>query len=212
MKTLVHMMALILMLSACEKKTLLRIKQAVIAKEVPNHTVKQEAASRPVSEEPAESKSTPEHYKKSETNIDPIPKPQPAQEKEDTQPAERKTTQAVNDGSKYDLAVEAVKANDFALATKLYLQACEAGDMRGCHRYAYHQQKENNIAAAIDFYSKACLGGVRKACNNLGWTLEKQGHHAEAQNWYSWACLKSHPGSCANLRRVEDRAKAKLAH
>lgn len=197
MQTLVHMMVLILMISSCEKKTLLRIKHAVVSEEVPNHTVKEESVTTETKSGSTDATET-----------------EPVKEESKEEPRVKKQRElSTDDGKqKYELAVEAVKAKDFETATPLYLEACNAGEMRGCHRYGYHQQKQGKNDIALQYYTKACEGGVGKACNNLGWLLEKQGNHAEAQNWYSWACLKSHPGSCPNLRRVEDRAKSRLAH
>ncbi len=208
MKTLVHLLALLLVMGACEKKTLLRIKRAVVSEEIPAHTVRGEAPVTESAKTEAEAEKDVEKQvtKREETNETkeaPVP----------VRSTPKPTTPSTSDGKGiYESAVDAVKANDMATATKLYLEACEAGEMRGCHRYGYHQEKAKNFAAALEYYAKACQGGVGKACNNLGWTHEKKGEHAEAQNWYSWACLKSHPGSCGNLRRVEDKAKNKLAH
>lgn len=96
---------------------------------------------------------------------------------------------------------------EFSKAQKIYLEACQYGSKKSCHKFGYYQQKMGNFENAIRFYKIACEAGITKSCNNLGFGMEQRGQIESAKDYYSRACIQHHSLSCQNLARVMDLGK-----
>ncbi|MCI4646260.1 MAG: toll/interleukin-1 receptor domain-containing protein [Hyphomonadaceae bacterium] len=96
---------------------------------------------------------------------------------------------------------------DHTAAARLYLAACEGGNMRGCHNLGGQYQNGEGVAQdwaeAVRLSRRACEGEYMPGCHNLGFLYEKgQGVEqdwAEAVRLFRLACEGGVMGGCTNL-------------
>lgn len=90
-------------------------------------------------------------------------------------------------------------------AQEYHLAACQMGQVEGCHKFGWYEEKAGNWQNAGQFYKTACSGGSAKSCNNLGLQLEKQEKWEAALDVYAQACLERNSKACENLKRARKK-------
>ena len=105
-----------------------------------------------------------------------------------------------------DEAQTAYDAGDEQKAAKIWLKACEAGEVRGCARIGFLYQSgkgvEQDDAKASKFYEKACDAGELSGCDSLASLHQNSGEHAKAAAIFERACEKGFGLSCYNLAQI----------
>lgn len=115
--------------------------------------------------------------------------------------------------SPFDLANHYYKKLEFHLAARMFQNACDGGDARGCthlgQMYESGQGVAKDVNRAEQLYLKACDGGDTRGCTNLGF-MYASGQEVpmdvnRAAQLYQTACDKGDDVGCKNLSALKKR-------
>jgi hypothetical protein len=109
--------------------------------------------------------------------------------------------------SAYDQGKSAYDRKDYASARKLFAQACDGGELRGCNYLGFIYAKglgvQSDEVAAGKIYQKACDQGSLTSCAGLGSTYQDLGNGEEARKYFKKACDGGLIEACDLLRGAQ---------
>ncbi len=86
-------------------------------------------------------------------------------------------------------AINVERIRNKELTEKLYLRACELGDLSGCHGLAsFLGLEKGNVEAAISVASKNCDRGYVFSCESAGYYLKRMEKLDDARRYYLKSC------------------------
>ncbi len=107
-------------------------------------------------------------------------------------------------------ADEAYSKGDYAKASKLWREACEAGNATGCYELAIVYREGEGVAPdpkrETELLERACTGGEGRGCFNLALKADldfdatvEQAALDRARGYFERGCAAQFPGACFNI-------------
>lgn len=109
-------------------------------------------------------------------------------------------------------AINVERIRNKELTEKLYIRACELGDLSGCHGLAsFLGLEKGDVEAAISVASKNCDRGYVFSCESAGYYLKKMEKLDDARRYYLKSCSsdKWTLRGCAELGKLSAGMKDK---
>lgn len=109
-------------------------------------------------------------------------------------------------GSVFDLGRDSYNHKDYVSARLLFIQGCDAGEMKACNYLGYLYARglggDQNKEKARDVYQKACDQGTLSSCASLGSLYQDSGNKGDARKYFQKACDGGVNEACGLLRGI----------